>query len=258
MDDWIRSGPSDSSLSHGYLVYSTPVSSSLQLYYPSWLGSCAILSLLPGCRLLHLIFWSASASIAAFCSSVIRTRLKRDRAALRAEVLTLKQQYISCKSQLIFLEDRILKNERNQQHVVAFFAKVLSNPAFVQQFLLKYAVNKELCSTVKRQRLTENEEQHVDTPLKNGKEPALATDANASAASSDGGSVPKHEPMAEWNNQEMDNIWDDVWHDLDTIPGAEMDQEDKAAARFEEFIGRPCGWVDDCPYLVEQMQFVEH
>ena len=55
---------------------STPVSSSLQLYYPSWLGSCAILSLLPGCRLLHLIFWSASASIAAFCSSVVRTRFK--------------------------------------------------------------------------------------------------------------------------------------------------------------------------------------
>ncbi|KAG2598535.1 hypothetical protein PVAP13_5KG341300 [Panicum virgatum] len=185
-------------------------------------------------------------------------RLKRDRAALRAEVLTLKQQYISCKSQLIALEDRILKNERNQQHVVAFFAKVLSNPAFVQQFLLKYAVNKELCSTVKRQRLTENEEQHVDTPLKNGKEPALATDGNASAASSEGGAVPKHEPMAEWNNQEMDNIWDDVWDDLDAIPGAEMDQEDKAAARFEEFMGRPCGWVDDCPYLVEQMQFVEH
>jgi len=187
-------------------------------------------------------------------------RLKRDRAALKAEVLTLKQKYISCKSQLIALEERILNNERNQQHAIAFFAKVLSNPAFVRQFLLNYAVNKELCSTAKRQRLMENEEQHVDTPLKNGKEPALATDANASAASSDGGAVPKHEPMAEWNYQEMDNIWEDVWDDLDTIPGAEMDQEDKAAARFdvEEFTGRPCGWVDDGPYLVEQMQFVEH
>ncbi|PUZ56155.1 hypothetical protein GQ55_5G273200 [Panicum hallii var. hallii] len=187
-------------------------------------------------------------------------RLKRDRAALRAEVLMLKQQYISCKSQLVALEERILNNERNQKHAIAFFAKVLSNPAFLRQVLLNYAVNKELCSTAKRQRLMENEEQHVGTPLENVKEAALASEANASAASSDGGAIAKHESMPEWNYQEMDNIWDDVWDELDAIPGAEMDQEDKAAARFdvEEFTGRSCGWVDDCPYLVEQMQFVEH
>ncbi|CAO2183610.1 unnamed protein product [Urochloa humidicola] len=184
--------------------------------------------------------------------------LKRDRAALRAEVLILKQQYSSCKSQLVALEERILTNERNQQKAMAFFARVLSNPVFVRQFLLKYAANRELCSTAKRQRLMENGEQHVGTPLKNGMEPALATEANASAASSDGGTVAKHEPMPEWNYQEMDNIWEDVWDELDAIPGAEMDQEDKAAAGLEDFTGRPCGWVDDCPYLVEQMQFVEH
>ncbi|KAK8452977.1 hypothetical protein SEVIR_5G208300v4 [Setaria viridis] len=185
--------------------------------------------------------------------------LKRDRAALRAEVLTLKQQYSSCKSQLVALEERILNNERNQQKAIAFFAKVLSNPTFVQQVLLNYAANKELYSTAKRKRLMENEEQRVGT-LKNGLEPTLATEASASAASSDGSAVAKHEPMPEWNYQEMDNIWEDVWDELDAIPGAEMDQEDKAAAGFEveEFTGRPCGWVDDCPYLVEQMQFVEH
>ncbi|CAL4975711.1 unnamed protein product [Urochloa decumbens] len=87
--------------------------------------------------------------------------LKRDRAALRAEVLMLKQQYSSCKSQLVALEERILTNERNQQKAIAFFAKVLSNPAFVRQVLLNYAANRELCSTAKRQRLMENEEQHV-------------------------------------------------------------------------------------------------
>ncbi|CAO2203787.1 unnamed protein product [Urochloa humidicola] len=186
--------------------------------------------------------------------------LKRDRAALRAEVLTLKQQYSSCKSQLVALEERILTNERNQQKAVAFFAKVLSNPAFVRQVLLNYAANRELCSTAKRQRLMENEEQHVGMPLKNGMESALTTEANASAASSDGDAVTKHEPMPEWNYQEMDNIWENVWDELDAIPGAEMDQEDKATAGFEveDFTGRPCGWVDDCPYLVEQMQYVEH
>lgn len=190
--------------------------------------------------------------------------LKRDRAALRAEVLTLRKQYSSCKSQLVALEERILHNERNQQKAVTFFAKVLSNPTFVQQVLLNYATaNKELCSTAKRKRLMEKneEEEHVGAPLKNGMEPALATtEANASASSSDGGAAEKHEPMPEWRYQEMDNIWEDVWDELDAIPGAEMDHEDKAVAGLavEEFVGRPCGWVDDCPYLVEQMQFVEH
>lgn len=185
--------------------------------------------------------------------------LKRDRAALRAEVLTLKHQYNSCKSQLVALEERILNNERNQQKAIAFFAKVLSNPTFVQQVLLNYAANKELCSTVKRQRLMQNEEQHVGTPLKNGNDSA-ATYANAPAASSDGDAVAKHEPMHDWNYQEMDNIWEDVWDELDTIPGAEMDHENKSEAGFEveEFTGRPCGWLDECPYQVEQMQFVEH
>lgn len=183
--------------------------------------------------------------------------LKRDHAALKAEVLTLKHQYNSCKSQLVALEERILNNERNQQKAITFFAKVLSNPTFVQKILLNYAANKELCSSVKRQRLTENEEQHPGTPLKNDKDSA-AIEANA--ASSDGGAIAKHEPMPEWNYQEMDNIWEDVWDELDAIPGSEMDQENKATAGFEveEFTGRPCGWVDDCPYLVEQMQFVEH
>ncbi|CAO2165270.1 unnamed protein product [Urochloa humidicola] len=186
--------------------------------------------------------------------------LKRDRAALRAEVLMLKQQYNSCKSQLVALEERIRTNERNQQKAITFFARVLSNPVFVRQVLLNYAANRELCSTAKRQRLMENGEQHVGTPLKNGMEPALATEANASAASTDGGAVAKDEPIPEWNYQEMDNIWEDVWDELDAIPGAEMDQKDKAAAGFEveDFTGRPCGWVDECPYLVEQMQFVEH
>ncbi|XP_062202702.1 heat stress transcription factor A-6a-like [Phragmites australis] len=185
--------------------------------------------------------------------------LKRDRAALRAEVVTRKQQYNSCKSQLIALEERILNNERNQQQTITFFAKVLRNPVFVQQVLLNYAKKKELCGSgiAKRQRLMENEEQHVDVPLKNGMEAAFATEAGVSSGSSDGGTAAKHEPMPEWNDQSIDKICDDVWEELDAIPGTEMDQEDKAVTGFdvEEFTGRPCGWVDDCSYLVESMQF---
>uniref|UniRef100_A0A0A8YEB8 Uncharacterized protein n=1 Tax=Arundo donax TaxID=35708 RepID=A0A0A8YEB8_ARUDO len=95
-------------------------------------------------------------------------------------------------------------------------------------------------------------------------EAAFATEADVSAGTSDGGTAVKHEPVPEWNDLSIDSICDcdDVWEELDAIPGTEMDQEDKAAAGFDvdEFTatGRSCGWVDDCPYLVEAMQFVEH
>ncbi|CAD6231159.1 unnamed protein product [Miscanthus lutarioriparius] len=190
--------------------------------------------------------------------------LKRDRAALRAEVITLRQQYSICKSQLAALEERILNNERNQQRAIAFFAKVLSNPGFVQQVLLNYAKEKELRGASKRQRLMKNEEhRHGDLPLRNSTEAALGTVvAGVSAGSSDGGTAAKQEPGPELNGQEMDSIWYGVWDELDVIPGADMDwrEADKGVAGFdvEDFSGRPCGWDDDCSYLAEPMQFVEH
>ncbi|KAL6597901.1 hypothetical protein ACP70R_046706 [Stipagrostis hirtigluma subsp. patula] len=188
--------------------------------------------------------------------------LKTDHAALRAEVIMLKQKYSSCKSQLIALEERMLNSERKQQQTIAFFAKVLSNPVLVHRVLLNYAKEKELCGAAKRQRLMENEEQHVDVPLKNVMEAAFESEAYTSAGSSDGGTAAKQEPVPEWSDPNIENNYDDVWEDLelDAMPGTEMEQEDTAATGFniEEFTGRPCGWVDDFPYLVEPMQFVEH
>ncbi|WVZ69989.1 hypothetical protein U9M48_018698 [Paspalum notatum var. saurae] len=199
--------------------------------------------------------------------------LKRDRAALRAEVITLKQQQSICRSQLDALEERVLSNERMQQRALGFFAKVLSNPAFVHKVLLSsYAKENELCGAAKRHRLMvmENEEhRHGGSPLRSGtEEAALTTAATGVAAadictgSSDGGTAAKHEwPAQERSDQEMDNIWRDVWDELDAIPVADMGGEAYEAAAgvdVEELTGRPCGWGDDCSYLVEPMQFVEH
>ncbi|KAJ1283996.1 hypothetical protein BS78_03G170800 [Paspalum vaginatum] len=194
--------------------------------------------------------------------------LKRDRAALRAEVITLKQQQSICKSQLVALEERVLNNERVQQQALGFFAKVLSHPAFVHRvWLSSYAKENELCGAAKRQRLMEDEEhRRGGSPLRSGtEEAALATAAAAdiSTGSSDGGTAAKHErPAQERSDQEMDSIWCDVWDELDAIPGAEMGRgeayEAAAGVDVEELAGRPCGWGDDCSYLVESMQFVEH
>ncbi|TVU34180.1 hypothetical protein EJB05_16011, partial [Eragrostis curvula] len=192
--------------------------------------------------------------------------LKRDRASLIAEVTMLRQKYNRCKAVLFAMEERIRDNERKQQLIVAFFAKVLSNPDFVQRLLINRARNKELCGAAKRQRLMASEEQLVDAPLKNGVEAASsAVEAANSEGSSDDsvvGTGVKHQAVPEWNHQIIDNICDDVWEELDAIPGTEVEveQEDIVTDSFdvEELTGRPCGWVDDCPFLVEPMPFVEY
>uniref|UniRef100_J3L185 HSF-type DNA-binding domain-containing protein n=2 Tax=Oryza brachyantha TaxID=4533 RepID=J3L185_ORYBR len=186
--------------------------------------------------------------------------LKRDRAALRAEVIMLKQQYNNCKSQLIAMEEMVQNIERRQQQTINFFARVLTNPVFVQQVLLNYVKKNGLRGSAKRQRLMENEEHHADLPLNKGTEAASAMSADVSAGSTGCGTVGNDEVTPKFSVQNIDNMCDDVWEELDALPETGMEQEDKAGICFdvEEFVGRPCGWVDDCPYLVEPMQFVEH
>uniref|UniRef100_A0A0E0C3Q5 HSF-type DNA-binding domain-containing protein n=1 Tax=Oryza meridionalis TaxID=40149 RepID=A0A0E0C3Q5_9ORYZ len=187
--------------------------------------------------------------------------LKRDRAALRAEVIMLKQQYNACKSQLIAMEEMVCNIERRQQQTISFFAKVLTNPVFVQQVLLNYVNKNGLRGAAKRQRLMENEEQHAGSPLNKGMEAASVMEADVSPGSTGCGTVGKVETTPMCNSQNIENMCDDVWEELDALPETGMEQEDKAGIGsfdVEEFVGRPCGWVDDCPYLVEPMQFVEH
>ncbi|KAL5221079.1 hypothetical protein ABZP36_025792 [Zizania latifolia] len=175
--------------------------------------------------------------------------LKRDCEALRAEVIMLKQQYNNYKSQLIAMEEMVLNIERKQHQTINFFARVLSNPVFMQQVLLNYVNKNGLRGTAKRQRLMENEEQHADLPSNKGMEAASATEADVSAVSSGCGTVGKGACTHNWNAQNINNLCDDVWEELDALPGTRMEQEDKAGIGFdfEEFVGRPCGWVDDCP-----------
>jgi heat shock transcription factor, other eukaryote len=163
-------------------------------------------------------------------------RLKRDPAsALTAELAMLKHKYNRCRPLLAAMEDRIRDNERKQQLIIAFFAKVvLTNPAFVQQLLLSRARNREqLCGAAKRQRLmAATQQQHADAPMvENGIVEAAAStttedDVSQGGGLSDGGAV-EQEPVPEWYDvQSFDNICDDVWEELGAIPGTEMEQQD--------------------------------
>lgn len=212
--------------------------------------------------------------------------LKRDRASLLAELAALRQRYGRCMSLLAAMEDRVRDNERKQQLIVAFVARVLTNPDFLRRLLLNRAARNDddgerqlLCA--KRQRLmvrasSSREEQQqlqlVASTMENGCVEAMADVSEGSGSGGgrsddDGGAVKHGRPVLlapeEWDGQSCFD--DDVWEELGAIPGAEVAEEREvniaAAASFddvEEFTGRPCGWVDDCPYLVDPMPFVEY
>ncbi|XP_010417396.1 PREDICTED: heat stress transcription factor A-2 isoform X1 [Camelina sativa] len=63
-------------------------------------------------------------------------RLKRDHSVLVAEVVRLRQQQHSSKTQVAAMEQRLLVTEKRQQQMMTFLAKALNNPNFVQQFAL--------------------------------------------------------------------------------------------------------------------------
>ncbi|CAD5319543.1 unnamed protein product [Arabidopsis thaliana] len=71
-------------------------------------------------------------------------RLKRDHGVLVAEVVRLRQQQHSSKSQVAAMEQRLLVTEKRQQQMMTFLAKALNNPNFVQQFAVMSKEKKSL------------------------------------------------------------------------------------------------------------------
>nr|BAL42285.1 heat shock transcription factor A2 [Potamogeton perfoliatus] len=62
-------------------------------------------------------------------------RLQRDRTILMVEILKLKQQQQSSSTLIVQMEERLRGSEKQQQQIMSFLAKALSNPTFVQQLM---------------------------------------------------------------------------------------------------------------------------
>lgn len=62
-------------------------------------------------------------------------RLRRDCTLLMTEVVKLRQQQQFSREQLITMEARLQSTERKQQQMMAFLARALSNPAFLQSLI---------------------------------------------------------------------------------------------------------------------------
>ncbi|XP_058073949.1 heat shock factor protein HSF30-like isoform X1 [Magnolia sinica] len=62
-------------------------------------------------------------------------RLKRDRNVLMVEIVKLRQQQQNSRAQLAAMEEWLQGTERKQQQMMAFLARALKNPTFVQQLM---------------------------------------------------------------------------------------------------------------------------
>ncbi|KAL3330248.1 hypothetical protein AABB24_034211 [Solanum stoloniferum] len=70
-------------------------------------------------------------------------RLKRDKNVLMTEIVKLRQQQQSTRNQIIAMGEKIESQERKQEQMMSFLAKIFSNPTFLQQYLDKHVQRKD-------------------------------------------------------------------------------------------------------------------
>ncbi|KAJ1433107.1 Winged helix-like DNA-binding domain superfamily [Sesbania bispinosa] len=81
-------------------------------------------------------------------------RLRRDKQVLMMELVKLRQQQQNTRSYLQTMEERLRGTEIKQQQMMAFLARAMKNPTFIQQLLQQKEKRKELeeAMTKKRRR----------------------------------------------------------------------------------------------------------
>ncbi|XP_077216957.1 heat shock factor protein HSF30-like [Tasmannia lanceolata] len=79
-------------------------------------------------------------------------QLRRDHNVLMVEIVKLRQQQQNSRAKFITMEERLRDTERKQQQMMAFLARALKNPIFVQQ-LIQHRKQIELRGVGKKRRL---------------------------------------------------------------------------------------------------------
>eukprot|EP01018_Ginkgo_biloba_P004033 Gb_11758 [translate_table: standard] len=86
-------------------------------------------------------------------------RLRRDKNVLMLEVVKLRHQQQSTKTQLQVMGQRLQATEQRQQLMMTFLARAMQNPTFLAQLVRRNETTKRLANTKKRRRLHKGEEQ---------------------------------------------------------------------------------------------------
>ncbi|KAG1347710.1 heat stress transcription factor A-2b [Cocos nucifera] len=91
-------------------------------------------------------------------------RLKRDKQLLMTELVKLRQEQQNTKEHLKAMEERIQGTEQKQQQMMAFLARVMRNPNFLQQLVHENERRRELEEAIskKRRRSIDRAPEHDD------------------------------------------------------------------------------------------------
>ncbi|KAL2320989.1 hypothetical protein Fmac_029958 [Flemingia macrophylla] len=87
-------------------------------------------------------------------------RLKRDKQVLMMELVRLRQQQQNTRSYLEAMEQRLRGTEIKQHQMMAFLARALKNPTFIQQLLQQKEKRKELEEAMSKKRRRPIEQGH--------------------------------------------------------------------------------------------------
>lgn len=207
-------------------------------------------------------------------------RLRRDRNILVAEVMKLKQQQQNSQAQLFAMVERIQGTERKQQQTMAFLARSLKNPMFVQQLII-WSEKKRLESASKKRRLPANpsseKPQATEVAEMEQEMESLFSTKNSDASSSsnrcqknavvlESSDHHKLDTVGEgmWeelsSDQKLDTVSEVMWEELlgdDLLPEAEVEQGGQAEKQAGmEGLGTE-HWGEDVLSLVEQMGILD-
>ncbi|XP_015884394.2 heat shock factor protein HSF30 [Ziziphus jujuba] len=220
-------------------------------------------------------------------------RLKRDRNVLMAEIVRLRQQQQSSREQVLAMENRLQNTEKKQHQIMAFLAKALHSPTFIQQFLQRNAEGRNLHGVEigRKRRLTaspsvENFQEEVVSLAAASSDQAMnygtkqeqeefptmeseietffsaALDNESSSAIQD----PNESSIPTAIGGNLDSVDDQgIWEGLlsDDLVGGNADEEavvvggeSELDVEVEDLVAEPDEWGEDLEDLVDQMGYL--
>lgn len=202
-------------------------------------------------------------------------QLRRDRNVLMVEIVKLRQQQQTSRAQLVSMEERLQGTERKHQYMMAFLARALRNPTFVQQLILRRNQNKDLAGIGRKRRLTsratssENVQEvisQLSSQAARSNQPAqeeMGIESLFSAIDNSTSSSNRNqnaETIASSCYPDMDSGNDINWEELlnEGLIVGEEDGEDQneTLVKVEDLADKTSGWGNDVQLLVEQMGFL--
>ncbi|VVA11789.1 PREDICTED: heat [Prunus dulcis] len=209
-------------------------------------------------------------------------RLKRDRNVLMTEIVRLRQQQQNSKEQVTAMEGRLQTTEKKQQQIMAFLAKALNSPYFIQNLVEKKARNKELrgmeigrkrrlAASPSVENLQEKPKTHVadysasqDQGELETMESQIETFFSAAALDNESSSdiIDPHSSSVGGNFGIVnETTWEELWSDELIGGNPEEDvivvgDESDIDVALEDLVAEPADWGEDFQELVDQMGYL--